>query len=103
MYELIQLQHGERDEREQEIVETRDVLVLLNFWKILVSARFCGMCLVVFHALTMKFLRRLNFQFLHVQVKNVNILGKQTHPRKPYYMILTTLKKCCANVVKQEC
>ena len=30
----------------------RDVLVFLNLGKILVSARFCGVC--VFHALTLK-------------------------------------------------
>ena len=58
---------------------SRDVLVVLKFCKILVRARFCGVCACYFFLL-LHWGCLLHSQFLCVQVKNVKILGKQAHP-----------------------
>ena len=60
------------------------MLVFLKFCKILVNARFCGVCTRQFFMLLhrnclfkLHFLWHLNSQFLHVQVKTVKISAKR--------------------------
>ena len=70
-------------------IQHRDVLIFLNFWKLLVGARFCGeraqWFFLVLHwncLFKLYFLWCLTSQFLHVQVKNVENLAKRAHPWK---------------------
>ena len=61
-------------------IKAGDVLVFLKFWQNFSERQiFWSLCSVVFLALTLKFLWRLKSKFVHVQVKNVKISGKQAH------------------------
>ena len=64
------------------------MLVFLKFCKILVSARFYGVCTFFSYfyieicLFRFRFLWCLNSQFMYVQVKNVKISAKRAHPGK---------------------